>query len=151
VPEGSIRVRYGGSGPPPLLLHGNPRTHRMWNRIASALARSFTVICPDLRGYGEPLMLPATPDHAPYAKREMAKDAVAVMQHFGDRSSRLAGHDRGGRVARRPALDSPTASSARQCPTSAPCWRVSIAPTSRLRSATTIGSGSLSRTRSPRR
>ncbi len=107
VPGGSSRLRYGGAGPPLLLLHGNPQSHCMWNRIAPALARHFFVVCPDLRGYGESLKPPASPDHAPYAKREMAKDMVAVMDHFGHRRFRLAGHDRGGRVAHRLALDFP--------------------------------------------
>ena len=107
VPGGSIRLRYGGAGPPLLLLHGNPQSHCMWNRIAPELARRFFVVCPDLRGYGESLKPPATSDHAPYAKREMAKDMVAVMDHLGHRRFRLAGHDRGGRVAHRLALDFP--------------------------------------------
>jgi haloacetate dehalogenase len=107
VAGGSIRLRYGGTGPPLLLLHGNPQSHCMWNRIAPELAKRFFVVCPDLRGYGESLKPPATPDHAPYAKREMAKDMVAVMDHFGHRRFRLAGHDRGGRVAHRLALDFP--------------------------------------------
>jgi haloacetate dehalogenase len=111
VPGGNIRVRHGGSGPPLLMLHGNPQSHcmwhRMWHRVAPALAERFTVICPDLRGYGESLKPPATPDDAPYAKREMAKDAVAVMQHFGFQRFRLAGHDRGGRVSHPLALDFP--------------------------------------------
>ena len=107
VPGGSIRLRHGGSGPPLLLLHGNPQTHCIWHLVAPAMARRFTVICPDLRGYGESLKPPATPDHAPYAKREMAKDMVAVMDHFGHARFRLAGHDRGGRVAHRLAIDHP--------------------------------------------
>jgi haloacetate dehalogenase len=107
VPGGSIRLRHGGSGPPLLLLHGNPQTHCIWHRVAPAMARRFTVICPDLRGYGEALKPPATPDHAPYAKREMAKDMIAVMDHFGHARFRLAGHDRGGRVAHRLAIDFP--------------------------------------------
>ena len=107
VPDGNIRVRHGGSGPPLLLLHGNPQSHCMWHRVAPALAQRFTVVCPDLRGYGESLKPPATPDHAPYAKREMAKDVVAVMEHFGHRRFRLAGHDRGARVSHRLALDFP--------------------------------------------
>lgn len=107
VPDGTIRVRHGGSGPPLLLLHGNPQSHCNWHRVAPALAEHFTVICPDLRGYGESHKPPATPDHAPYAKREMARDMVALMEHFGHRRFRLAGHDRGGRVAHRLALDFP--------------------------------------------
>ena len=107
VPGGRVRLRHGGSGPPLLLLHGNPQSHCMWNRVAPALAKRFTVICPDLRGYGESLKPPATPDHAPYAKREMARDMIEVMDHFGHQRFRLAGHDRGGRVAHRLALDFP--------------------------------------------
>ena len=107
VPGGHVRLRHGGSGPPLLLLHGNPQSHCMWNRVAPALAKRFTVVCPDLRGYGESLRPPATPDHAPYAKREMARDMIEVMDHFGHQRFRLAGHDRGGRVAHRLALDFP--------------------------------------------
>lgn len=107
VPGGSIRLRHGGSGPPLLLLHGNPQSHCIWHEVAPAMARRFTVICPDLRGYGESFKPPATPDHAPYAKREMAKDVIAVMDHFGHQRFCLAGHDRGGRVAHRLALDYP--------------------------------------------
>ena len=107
VPGGTIRLRHGGSGPPLLMLHGNPQTHAMWNAVAPTLARRFTVICPDLRGYGFSLKPPATPDHAPYAKREMARDMVAVMAHFGHERFRLAGHDRGARVAHRLTLDHP--------------------------------------------
>jgi haloacetate dehalogenase len=68
VPGGTIRLRRGGSGPPLLLLHGNPQTHAMWHRVAPKLAARFTVVCPDIRGYGFSLKPPATPDHAPYAK-----------------------------------------------------------------------------------
>src|SRR4051794_1628761 len=107
VPGGTIRLRHGGSGPPLLLLHGNPQTHAMWHLVAPALAKRFTVICPDLRGYGFSLKPPATLDHAPYAKIEMAKDMTAVMDHFGFEQFRLAGHDRGARVAHRLALDNP--------------------------------------------
>jgi len=107
VPGGTIRARRGGSGPPLLLLHGNPQSHCNWHRVAPALAEHFTVVCPDLRGYGESFKPPATADHAPYAKREMAKDMVAVMAQFGHHRFRLAGHDRGGRVAHRLALDFP--------------------------------------------
>ena len=75
-----IRLRHGGSGPPLLLLHGNPQTHAMWHLVAPTLAKRFTVVCPDLRGYGFSLKPPATSDHAPYAKVEMAKDMAAVME-----------------------------------------------------------------------
>ena len=68
-PGGTIRLRRGGSGPPLLLLHGNPQTHAMWHAVAPELARRFTVVCPDLRGYGGSFKPEATADHAPYAKR----------------------------------------------------------------------------------
>jgi pimeloyl-ACP methyl ester carboxylesterase len=107
VKEGPVRLRRGGSGPPLLLLHGNPQTHAMWNAVAPELARRFTVICPDLRGYGGSLKPPATPDHAPYAKRAMAADMVAAMARLRFDRFAVAGHDRGGRVAYRLALDHP--------------------------------------------
>jgi haloacetate dehalogenase len=107
VKEGPIRLRRGGSGPPLLLLHGNPQTHAMWNAVAPELASRFTVVCPDLRGYGGSLKPPATPDHAPYAKRAMARDLVELMEGFGYTRFLVAGHDRGGRVAHRLALDFP--------------------------------------------
>ena len=103
----SIRLRLGGSGPPLLLLHGNPQTHAMWHKVAPGLAKRFTVICPDLRGYGGSLKPEAAADHAAYAKREMARDMVEVMEHLGHRRFFVAGHDRGGRVAHRLAIDSP--------------------------------------------
>lgn len=107
VPGGTIRLRHGGSGPPLLMLHGNPQTHAMWHLVAPTLAKRFTVICPDLRGYGFSLKPPATPDHAPYAKAEMAKDMMAVMDHFEFNQFLLAGHDRGARLSHRIALDNP--------------------------------------------
>lgn len=102
-----IRLRRGGEGPPLLLLHGNPQTHAMWHKLAPVLAKRFTVICPDIRGYGFSSSPPATPDHAPYAKREMAKDLVALMQGLGFERFNLVSHDRGARVAHRLALDHP--------------------------------------------
>lgn len=105
----TLRVRSGGSGPPLLMLHGNPQTHVMWHRVAPALARRFTVICPDLRGYGASSKPPASADHAAYAKRAMAADMVALMRHLGHGRFLLAGHDRGGRVAHRLCLDHPGA------------------------------------------
>jgi haloacetate dehalogenase len=107
VPGGTIRLRHGGSGPPLLMLHGNPQTHAMWHRVAPVLARRFTVVCPDLRGYGFSLKPPATSDHAPYAKIEMARDMMAVMDHFGHKTFKLVGHDRGARLSHRIALDFP--------------------------------------------
>ena len=103
----TIFVRTGGSGPPLLLLHGFPETHLMWRDVAPLLARRFTVVCADLRGYGRSGCPASTRDHAPYAKRAMARDMVAVMEHLGHRRFSIAGHDRGARVAYRLALDHP--------------------------------------------
>jgi haloacetate dehalogenase len=105
--EARIFVRSAGSGPPILLLHGFPETHLMWHRVAPILARDFTVVCADLRGYGRSSCPDSTADHAPYSKRAMARDMVAVMEHFGFSRFSLAGHDRGGRVAYRMALEHP--------------------------------------------
>lgn len=105
--EAVLRVRHGGSGPPLLLLHGHPQTHVMWHKIAPRLARDFTVVAPDLRGYGDSSKPPTTPDHEPYSKRAMARDQVALMQHLGFDRFFVAGHDRGGRCAYRLALDHP--------------------------------------------
>jgi haloacetate dehalogenase len=102
-----IRVRHGGSGTPLLLLHGNPQTHVMWHKIAPRLARNFSVVAPDLRGYGDSSKPPTTPDHAPYSKRTMARDQIAVMRQLGYERFFVAGHDRGGRCAYRLALDYP--------------------------------------------
>jgi haloacetate dehalogenase len=105
--ETAIRVRHGGSGPPLLLLHGNPQTHVMWHKLAPRLAAEFTVVAADLRGYGDSTKPPTAADHAPYAKRAMARDMVAVMRQLGHQRFFLAGHDRGGRCAYRLALDHP--------------------------------------------
>jgi haloacetate dehalogenase len=102
-----IFLRRGGSGPALLLLHGFPQTHLMWRDVAPRLARHFTVLCADLRGYGRSGCPVSTADHAPYAKRAMARDMVAVMASLGFSRFSLAGHDRGGRVAYRLALDHP--------------------------------------------
>ena len=107
VEDGPMRLRRGGSGPPLLLVHGNPQTHAMWHAVAPELARRFTVICPDLRGYGGSMKPPASDDHAPYAKREMAKDLVQVMAHFDFTTFQVVSHDRGARVSHRMALDFP--------------------------------------------
>jgi haloacetate dehalogenase len=107
VPGGTMRLRHGGSGPPLLLLHGNPQTHAMWHLVAPTLAKDFTVICPDLRGYGFSHKPPVSDDHLAYSKREMARDMIAIMDHFGHRRFRLAGHDRGARLSHRIALDYP--------------------------------------------
>jgi haloacetate dehalogenase len=107
TPRGTLRLRHGGSGPPLLLLHGNPQTHAMWNLVAPELAQRFTVVCPDLRGYGGSFKPAPTADHAPYAKVEMAADMVGVMEHFGFSRFKLGSHDRGARVAHRLAIDFP--------------------------------------------
>lgn len=105
--EANIFVRWSGSGPPLLLLHGFPQTHLMWREVAPQMARSFTVVCPDLRGYGRSACPTTTPDHTPYAKRAFARDMVSVMEWLGFPRFSVAGHDRGGRVAYRLALDHP--------------------------------------------
>jgi haloacetate dehalogenase len=105
--ETAVFVRRSGSGPSILLLHGFPQTHLMWRGVAPLLARRFTVICADLRGYGRSGCPASSPDHAPYGKRAMARDMVAVMERLGFPHFSVAGHDRGGRVAHRLALDHP--------------------------------------------
>jgi haloacetate dehalogenase len=105
--ETSIFVRQAGSGSPILLLHGFPQTHLMWWRVAPLLSQHFTVVCADLRGYGRSGCPASTPDHEPYSKRAMAHDMVVVMQQLGFVRFSVAGHDRGGRVAYRLALDYP--------------------------------------------
>jgi haloacetate dehalogenase len=102
-----IYLKTGGEGPPLLLLHGYPQCHLMWHLVAPALAEHFTLVCPDMRGYGYSEKPPSVPDFVNYSKREMAKDMVAVMAELGFERFRVAGHDRGGRCAYRIALDYP--------------------------------------------
>ena len=102
-----VFARRGGSGPPLLLLHGFPQTHLMWRDVAALLVRDFTVVCADLPGYGQSGCPPADADHTAYSKRRMAKDLVDVMDALGFERWCVAGHDRGGRVAYRMALDHP--------------------------------------------
>jgi haloacetate dehalogenase len=104
---GKIFARAGGSGPPLLLLHGYTQTHVMWHRVAPVLAAQFSLIIPDLPGYGWSAAPEADASHAPYDKRSMAKAMVELMETLGAVQFRLAGHDRGGRVAYRLALDHP--------------------------------------------
>lgn len=102
-----IYVRKGGSGPALFLLHGFPQTHACWHRIATNLAKHFTVFLPDLRGYGRSSCPPSDSDHFVYSKRAMAQDIIEVADHFGISDFALSGHDRGGRVAYRLAFDHP--------------------------------------------
>ena len=102
-----VRCVVGGSGPPLLLLHGHPQTHVIWHKVADRLARRFTVVASDLRGYGDSGKPPGTADHGNYSKRVMAADQVALMQSLGFERFTVIGHDRGGRVAYRMALDHP--------------------------------------------
>ena len=104
-----IHLRHAGSGPPLLLLHGNPLTHVSWHKIAPRLAENFTVVTTDLRGYGDSSKPPGGDDHAGYSFRAMAEDQIAVMRSLGFARFRVCGHDRGGRVAHRMALDHPNA------------------------------------------
>lgn len=103
----TINVVSGGDGPPLLLLHGAPQTHVSWHRVAPELAKNYTVIATDLRGYGDSSKPPDGESHANYSKRAMALDQVEVMRHFGFDRFVVIGHDRGGRVAQRMALDHP--------------------------------------------
>ncbi|UPL11024.1 alpha/beta fold hydrolase [Microbacterium sufflavum] len=105
-----VFVRHGGSGPPVVLLHGHPRTSATWHRVAPLLVeQGFTVICPDLRGYGRSRGPAPTPDHSAHSKRAVAEDVRGVVRHLGHERFHLAGHDRGSYVALRLALDSPEA------------------------------------------
>src|SRR5215469_2243994 len=105
VSGASIHLRRGGSGPPLLLLHGNPLTHVMWHKIAPRLAEKYTVVATDLRGYGDSSKPDGGEKSIGYSFRTMAQDQVEVMRQLGFRHWRVAGHDRGGRVAHRMALD----------------------------------------------
>ena len=104
-----IQCEFGGTGPPLLLLHGYPQTHAMWHKVATRLAERFTVVCSDLRGYGDSSKPSGGAGHVHYSKREMAADQVALMRALGHEHFLLAGHDRGARVAHRLCLDHPEA------------------------------------------
>jgi len=108
-PAGTLHVRTGGSGPPLLCLHGYPQTMACWHHLAPGLAKRFRVVLMDLRGYGDSDAPDGDGAHVTYSKREMAKDCLAVMQALGHGRFAVMGHDRGGRVAYRLALDHPDA------------------------------------------
>ena len=105
-----LRVRHGGEGPPVLLVHGHPRTHATWHRAAPMLVEAgYTVVCPDLRGYGESTAPRERTDHSQASKREMARDLVELMRRLGHDRFHAVGHDRGGYAVQRLALDHPGA------------------------------------------
>ncbi len=101
----TIHLEHGGKGEPLLLLHGYPQTHAMWHKVAPELARDYTVVCADLRGYGDSSKPKGLPDHANYSKRAMALDMAQVMSALGHERFHVVGHNRGGRVAHRLARD----------------------------------------------
>ena len=103
----ALHTRIGGNGPPLLLLHGYPQTHVMWHKVAPALAKQFTLVCPDLRGYGDSDAPPSDPQHTVYSKRIVANDLIQLMSELGYDTFMAAGHDRGGRVLHRLLLDHP--------------------------------------------
>lgn len=107
LPEATLRVRHGGSGPPVLLLHGHPRTHATWHRVAPLLAKAHSVVCPDLRGFGRSSKPDDAPDHAGSSKRAKARDCVALMRKLGFDRFAVVGHDRGSYTAFRTAMDHP--------------------------------------------
>jgi haloacetate dehalogenase len=108
VGDVALCVRHGGSGPPVLLVHGHPRTHATWHRVAPRLAAAgFTVVCPDVRGYGRSTVPPDEDGHAQASKRAMARDMVALMERLGFSRFAVVGHDRGALVAFRTAMDHP--------------------------------------------
>ena len=147
-----LHAVIGGSGPPLLLIHGAPLTHLSWFRVAPELAKKYTVVAADLRGYGDSSKPEDGDKHINYSKRAMAQDQIELMKHFGFDRFAVVGHDRGGRVAHRLALDHPAGRHrAWQCSTSCPrttCIRMSPRP-SWMRTST--GSSTSARRPTPRR
>ena len=110
LPDLTINYASAGTGPPILLLHGHPQTHVVWRKVAPRLVEAgYQVIAPDLRGYGDSDKPESDPSHLPYSKRVMAADQIDLMKHLGYETFSVVGHDRGGRVAHRLALDFPDA------------------------------------------
>jgi len=107
TPRGSVHALVKGDGPPLLLLHGFPQTHLMWHAVAPKLAETFSVVVPDLPGYGASFKPPVSDDHTAHSKRALADDLVHAMHMLGHTAFEVVGHDRGGRVAYRMALDHP--------------------------------------------
>ena len=105
VGDASIFARSGGFGPPLLMLHGFPQTHAMWHQVAPSLMERFTCVMPDLRGYGRSSCPANDAENSTYSKRAMAQDMIALMASLGHTRFAVVGHDRGGRVAYRMALD----------------------------------------------
>jgi haloacetate dehalogenase len=109
TPRGDVHALVGGAGPALLLLHGFPETHLMWHGLATRLAERYSVVIADLPGYGDSFLPTPSNDHAAHSKRALAEDLLAAMEQLGHASFFVAGHDRGGRVAYRMALDHPEA------------------------------------------
>ena len=107
IKRGSMRYRKLGKGPPLLMLHGNPQTHVMWHKVAPILLKNFTVICPDIPGYGKSFKPKLSHNHEGYSKINMARDISEFMSLLGFNSYYIVGHDRGARIAHRLALDFP--------------------------------------------
>ena len=105
IDKGLIRYRKAGNGPPLLMLHGNPQTHAMWHEVAPKLIKEYTVICPDIPGYGKSFKPEITKDHEAYSKVNMAKDIISFMNNLGFDKFNIIAHDRGARIAHRIALD----------------------------------------------